>query len=184
MDFDPHSVVWTFDDGPSEFTLPIATALAEKGLTATFFMVGPSVEERPEVVDAVLWMGHEVGNHCWSHQKLSTLDAAQVGKELRSCQEALSKHTDRVTQFRPPYGDGNEDRAVLAAATALGLGVVMWDIDTSDYQRPPAEVICERVTAKMQQGSIILMHDGGADMSGEDADRSNTVEAVRLLLAG
>ena len=38
---------------------------------------------------------------------------------------------------------------------------VLWDVDTSDYERPASFDIVQRVLSGVRPGSIVLMHDGG-----------------------
>jgi len=57
-----NKVVLTFDDGPSrDYTPQILKILAEKGVRATFFLVGSHVERYPEVAKQIVDAGHEVG---------------------------------------------------------------------------------------------------------------------------
>ena len=64
----PHKVALTFDDGPSaEWTPKILDILKQKGVKATFFIVGENGETNPRLVQRILAEGHEIGNHTFTH---------------------------------------------------------------------------------------------------------------------
>ena len=64
------TVALTFDDGPSEGTLPLLEYLASEGIAATFFQCGMNVERHPRIARLVREAGHEIGNHTYSHPRL------------------------------------------------------------------------------------------------------------------
>ena len=57
----------TFDDGPSSNTNQILDILKEKGIKATFFVLGSNVEKKPEIVKRMYDEGHFIANHGYSH---------------------------------------------------------------------------------------------------------------------
>src|SRR5690242_17118892 len=61
------SIALTFDDGPSEGTLPLLEYLDKRRVKATFFECGMNVRRLPDVARQVVAAGHELGNHTWSH---------------------------------------------------------------------------------------------------------------------
>jgi peptidoglycan/xylan/chitin deacetylase (PgdA/CDA1 family) len=48
-------------------------------------------------------------------------------------------------------------------------------VDPSDYRKPGAGVIHDRILGALHPGAMILMHDGGGD-------RSQTVDQLRSLI--
>lgn len=71
---DTRRIALTFDDGPHyKYTAEILDILAEYDVKATFFVVGELAERYPELILRELADGHEVGNHTWSHPRLSRL---------------------------------------------------------------------------------------------------------------
>jgi peptidoglycan/xylan/chitin deacetylase (PgdA/CDA1 family) len=82
--------------------------------------------------------------------------AQQLASTLRAIR-ALSGYTPCV--FRPPYGD--YDAEVVRVARALGLAMVLWNVDPADYTLPGTAAIEQRVLAQVQPGAIVLSHDGG-----------------------
>src|SRR5882762_8362384 len=62
-------VVLTFDDGPFAATTPrVLAALAHECVRATFFLIGRSASEHPELVRKIAAEGHTVGHHTWLHR--------------------------------------------------------------------------------------------------------------------
>ena len=53
--------------------------------------------------------------------------------------------------------------------------MVLWSVDSKDYERPGAEQIADGVVAAARPGSIVLMHDGGGD-------RTQTVAAIPKIV--
>ena len=53
--------------------------------------------------------------------------------------------------------------------------MVLWSVDTDDYEHPGVEVIVQRATEGIKPGAIILMHDAGGD-------RSQTIAALPAII--
>jgi peptidoglycan/xylan/chitin deacetylase (PgdA/CDA1 family) len=64
---------------------------------------------------------------------------------------------------------------LTAVVNRLGLAILGWNVDPSDYARPGTEQIVARVAQAVRPGAIVLFHDGGGD-------RSQTVAALERLL--
>ncbi|NBH10843.1 polysaccharide deacetylase family protein [Amycolatopsis sp. SID8362] len=164
------TVALTFDDGPYPSTThALLAALGE--VRATFFLWGEHAEAHPDLVRAIAGAGHVLGNHTWTHPRLTTLDPAARDREISRTQELLESLTGvRPVLFRPPYGD--TDPAVASAAAAQGLTEVLWSVDTRDWADAPADEIVTAASA-VEPGGVVLMHEG----------RPATVEAVPRVLA-
>ncbi|KAG0315206.1 chitin deacetylase, partial [Podila horticola] len=81
----PDRNVWgiTFDDGPTPATPELLRFLEEKGVKATFFLVGGNVVQYPELAVQEAQAGHHLASHTWSHHALTTLTNAQIVAEIR-----------------------------------------------------------------------------------------------------
>jgi peptidoglycan-N-acetylglucosamine deacetylase len=169
-------VYLTFDDGPTPaWTPPVLELLARHRAQATFFVVGRNAAAHPELVRQAWAAGHGVGNHTWTHRRLTRLGAGALEAEVGATSAAIQRATGApVRCLRPPYA--TVDAASAERARALGLRLVMWDLDTGDWRRPGAEVIAGRVLDRVRSGDVVLLHDGGGD-------RSQTVAALRRVLA-
>ena len=54
------------------------THLRERGVKATFFLLGAEVEKYPDIVKQMYEDGHLIGNHSYEHVNLSTLSDAEA----------------------------------------------------------------------------------------------------------
>jgi len=170
----------TYDDGPNEpHTLRLIDVLARHNVRATFFLIGRYVQQRPDIVRALVNAGHVVGNHTFTHPLLTFRSADEVRKELTECraaiQDAVGNHSNL---FRPPFGGRRP--AVLRIARELSLKPVMWNVTGYDWNAPPASVIESKVSKQIRGGDVILLHDGGHKQMG--ADRSQSVLATDRLI--
>ena len=169
-------IALTFDDGPNPtYTPQVLSILHQYGVSATFFVIGEQVQAYPDLVQQEHAMGHIVGNHSWNHPDLTTLSADHIHTQLGNTSDAIEQATGvRPTFFRPPYGAYNYQ--VLLQASNLGLQPILWSVDPQDWNGPPSSnIIVQRVLNMAQNGSIILMHDGGGD-------RSQTVAALPAII--
>ncbi len=169
-------VTLTFDDGPVRTATPrILDTLADRGVEATFFVTGQMTAARPDIVRRASKEGHRIGNHSWSHPRLTTLDRAQVTSQLRRTNEVIEQATGNApSEWRPPYGATND--LVDAAAQDVGLeSRVLWTVDPRDWTDPPATTIRDRVLQDVRSGSIVLLHDGTGQ---------NTPAALPMILDG
>lgn len=75
MDELAKKVAITFDDGPNpDYTEELLSGLKERGVSATFFLLGKEVEQYPEIVKKIHEGGHLIGTHSYEHVNLSNLD--------------------------------------------------------------------------------------------------------------
>lgn len=169
------SVFLTFDDGPDPTWTPqVLDVLAKHGVKATFCMVGRYAKANPGLVQRVVAEGHTLCNHTQNHAALDALPADGVETEIATAQASISGAAGTAPAvFRIPYGRGSA--TVSAVAGKLGLSILGWNVDPSDYTRPGTDQIVARVSQAMRPGAIVLMHDGGGD-------RSQTVAALDRLI--
>jgi peptidoglycan/xylan/chitin deacetylase (PgdA/CDA1 family)/GT2 family glycosyltransferase len=168
-------IALTFDDGPDpRYTPQVLSILRQYNVHATFFMLGERVEAYPSLVQQAYAEGNTIGNHSWNHPNLTTLTADDVHTQLRNTSTAIRAATGvEPIFFRPPYGAYNYQ--IASQASSLGLTTVTWSVDTSDWQQPGSSAIVDTVLTHSQNGSVILMHDGGGE-------RSQTIEALPTVI--
>jgi peptidoglycan/xylan/chitin deacetylase (PgdA/CDA1 family) len=162
----PGEIALTFDDGPNpEWTPRLLNILAKHDVKATFFMLGKFAEAQPELVRRVAAEGHLVGDHSWSHPKLSHCPAKRIEDELKRTRDTLEQMIGSpVKFFRPPFGARRP--AVFRIARELGLDPVLWNAMTNDWNEPSSERIAaslsKRVDALTRRGNAanIVLHDG------------------------
>ena len=149
-------IALTFDDGPRRSTTTrLLDGLAERGVNATFFLIGAQVEENQDVVRRMDEEGHQIGLHTYDHVRLTDLNRtdfnAQVEKSRALLKQVLG-HNDFL--LRPPYG--MLDESVKAWA---GCPIILWSIDPEDWKDMNTEREVKLIVSEAQDGAIILMHD-------------------------
>ncbi len=141
----------------NEYIPSILATLKKYSVTATFFIEGKWAKNYPNVVKMIVDAGHEIGNHSYNHPDMSTLSNQKIAEEIRKTNDVLEATTNqKISWFAPPSGSYNQ--AVVDIAKSYQLGTIMWSIDTLDWQKPTPSVIVERVTSKLHNGAMILMH--------------------------
>lgn len=167
---DEKRVALTFDDGPGASTRDILRILRQKRVDATFYLLGAMISQDEDAVRQIPRQGSEVANHSTKH------DARPPQADLENTNQLIKDATGvSPCTFRPPYGE--VDANVVAGAKAAGLDTVLWDVDTEDWQSSSTiDAIVENVKANTENGSIILMHDGG------DSPRPKTIEVLPKII--
>ena len=167
-------IALTFDDGPHPSqTQRILDILDRYGVKATFFMIGVNVENYPEAAKEVVQRGHEIGNHTYSHSHLNHMGVGSLSAELEKCEDALEKICEyRPRLFRPPEGYLSD--GVFECAEQGEYSLILWSIDTRDWEIKNTQRIVETVLSNVKAGDIVLMHDYVA--------KSKTPEALEILL--
>ena len=174
------AVALTFDDGPSStYTPQIMALLKLYQAHGTFFVLGEKVEQTPWLVQALLKDGNEVGNHSFSHPRMTKetqisrereLERTAIDLDLLGCPQS-----ERL--FRPPYSAYDDRLKNYLAHTRRCL--VLWSLDSGDWQGLAAPAIIKNVLTRVRNGSIIIFHDSDEHAQ---ADRHPTVEALRTIL--
>ena len=140
----------------TEFVEQIATLLAERGWSTTFFVGGK-------------W-GFELGNHGYLHRDHATLSADNNRAEILITERLLAATLSGLGEeaaaaamprlFAPP--SGSMGSAMFEACDELGYTVVMWTRDTIDWRDHDAALITQRATKNLAGGDLILMHPTAA----------------------
>lgn len=142
-----------------EESLPGMLATLQKEDTqASFFFVGDWVRKFPELVQAVASAGHEIGNHGLYHGHPCSLTRDELSRLILDNAALLANVLGRppVPLFAPPSGEF--DRRTVGIAAELGHRTILWTVDTVDWKLPSPESIRTRITGKVCNGAIILMH--------------------------
>lgn len=154
--------VWlTFDDGPHAVrTKKVLSVLAAHGITATFFVIGRHCAIYPDTLKRIADQGHRIGNHTYSHPKLTTLSRAKIREEILRTEALIAPFLRGKKLFRPPYGAHNA--LVDEVAAELGYRLVIWNVDTVDWNanyKPDKWVDHGIAQIKARQHSVVLNHD-------------------------
>ncbi|PIC77784.1 1,4-beta-xylanase [Sporosarcina sp. P19] len=150
------TIALTFDDGPDpNYTVRILKTLEKYDAKATFFMLGNRVNSYPDIAKKVAEAGHEIGNHSWNHPSLTGIPDDALHSEVKGTSDIIEAVIGQpATVFRPPYG-AVDDRV----RESTKLPVVLWNVDTLDWEHHDPELLFEHIIEDARAGSIILMHD-------------------------
>ena len=153
---EPKYVALTFDDGPRRGTTDLLlNGLMERGVSATFFVVGEQVSGNEDLILRMSDEGHQVGNHTYSHVRLLTAEKNIVIEEIRKGEVVLENLLgEQEFWLRPPYGLIDKSRASLVKTP-----MIYWSVDTEDWKLLDAQQIVQCVEKAIQSGDIVLLHD-------------------------
>ena len=185
---DTKRVFLTFDDGPSSNTNQILDILNERGIKATFFVLGSNVEKKPEVVKRMYDEGHFIANHGYSHVYETIYQSPQaVLDEYNKCnqlvRDAIGEQEYNSHLFRFPGGlVGGKYADIKNQANDLLLQNNIVHVDwnalngDSETTSPTIEYEMQRIqeTVGDKQSVVILMHDAQA--------KKVTVEALPSIV--
>ncbi len=97
--------------------------LRQKGVKATFFVVGEIVQRHPQLIQAIAAEGHELGCHGMGHRPLWELSPAEFRSELEQFAALMASVAPgvAVTGFRAPtFSLDNRTRWALTILEGLG----------------------------------------------------------------
>lgn len=148
-------IAFTFDDGPSEYTIEIVDALIENNAKATFFELGSKMKNNQKITKYANEKGMEIASHSYSHKNLNELNIRELLNEINSTNIIYKEITGSdIKLMRPPYGNNNEYLVKL-----INKPIIMWNIDTEDWLNKDSETIYNHIINNISDGSIVLMHD-------------------------
>lgn len=152
----------TYDDGPEPGgTDRVLTALAERGVTATFFVLVGRARRQPALLRDLVADGHEVALHGVDHRALTTMPRSEVVRRTRDGRAELEDLVGRPVRWvRPPYG--RQTWSTWRAVRSTGVEPVMWGGTMWDAREASTD---ERVSSAVHHatsGLILLGHDGYA----------------------
>lgn len=153
-------VALTFDDGPMPGrTENVLVVLKKFDVKATFFCIGKQIKGNEVILKKIHEQGHLIGNHSYSHSNLFDLmTAKQFVNDLQSGNLEIEKVIGKKSLFfRPPYGVTTPGLA--KACKVLNYNVIGWNVRSLDTTIKNKQQLVERVTKRIQPGSILLFHD-------------------------
>lgn len=152
----PKPIAITFDDGPSaNCTKVLLDELEKRNVKATFFVIGASAEENPDLIKRMSQEGHVIGNHTYSHIALENNNRQEYLAELIKTNELLENITGQeITFVRPPFGRWDK-----SLEKETNLIPVLWSVDPMDWCTSDTCQIVEAVVKKAKENDIILLHD-------------------------
>ncbi|GAB1475222.1 hypothetical protein MASR2M70_00540 [Bacillota bacterium] len=180
------TVYLTFDDGPSPLTENVLDILKDKGIKATFFVIGKNLDDESgkRILKRIVEEGHGIGIHSYSHVYKSIY--ASVGNYLDDFYATYNRIYDitgvRAEIFRFPGGSINGYssaiyKEIIAEMLRRGFVYYDWNVSSLDAAaRTTTPQIYNSVVrgAGQRTRSIVLMHDS--------SDKRNTMNALPEII--
>ena len=181
----PKVAYFTFDDGPSDYTIPIMDVLEEHGISVLFFVIGKYLDEYSDgeaVVKEVIERNHDIGLHSISHRK-STLyrqenAAYQFTEEMKDLQQRIFHLTGYKSNIcRAPYSRTLYfTPAHYEALQQAHINYLDWNVDSRDWSRISNEQIIENV----KKGINVLEDDSVIVILFHETEE--TLEALPVII--
>ena len=152
---EPKYIALTFDDRPrADTTGRLLDGLSARGAAATFFIIGAQVEGNEYLLCRMAADGHQIGNHTYSHTRLTTVDTEHMVEEINKSEVVLREVVgNRTFWLRPPYGQMDTKRA-----KEVKTPMIYWTVDPQDWKLLDAAKVVDAVVNHVQSGDIVLLH--------------------------
>ncbi|MBB6024528.1 peptidoglycan/xylan/chitin deacetylase (PgdA/CDA1 family) [Paenibacillus sp. JGP012] len=165
----------TFDDGPTAHTGKLLDILDQYKVKATFFMLGPHMEQYQQATKRIVKEGHGLGLHGVTHVPGKFYKSAYSGlKEMQQANESLNKVAGvKTSLIRTPYGSKPYLKPAYRNVLLGQGGFHLWDwnVDSLDwkYKKDHQKVynnVMQQVHNVKKQGTtpVVLMHDQEATL--------------------
>lgn len=161
----------SFDNGPCPgVTDAVLDELAQRGLPATFFVVGDRlVDEGMDLARRAVAEGHRLGNHTHTHTLLlgaAEDAAAAVVAEIEPAAARLAGLDGEEKLFRPYAAGGVLDyrvlnRAAVSYLVAHEYTCVLWNSLPRDWENPDGWVKPACADVAGQPWTVVVLHDVG-----------------------
>ena len=178
---DPGHVALTFDDGPDPLSTPRFLSLLEnRGLKATFFLLGFMLERDPGLGREIVAAGHEIAVHGYLHRPMVLRTPGQTRDDLHRAHDLVAEATGTKPRwYRPPYGIATT--SALTTARALGMTPVLWTSWGADWRAGATGTsVYDTVTRNLSGGGTILLHD--SDCTSAPASWTATLSGLPRIL--
>lgn len=157
-DTEKPKIALTFDDGPSaKYTPMLLDGLKERGVHATFFLIGKNIEqgENAQIVKRLYEEGHLIGNHTYNHVEITRVSNETAYQEIKMTNDLIFGITGKNVEYmRPPFGLWQKD-----LEQRIHVLPVMWTIDPLDWATENVDEIVNKVVTDAEENDIILLHD-------------------------
>lgn len=152
----------TFDDGPHPHDTPqVLEALARHNVRATFFLLGQSAEQYPQLVKRIYESGHQPALHGYRHIPFPWENASTLNRQLYQSRTAIANACGispaSIRHVRPPYGFYTSK--TLSLLKTWGYRLTLWDTMPLHFLQPLQWTIVQ-LLKRAAPGSIIVLHDG------------------------
>lgn len=170
--FYPKTMYLTFDDGPSEEnTGRILDILNERGIKATFFLIGENVRKYPEMARRIVAEGHTIGIHSDTHKYEAIYESTDsFVRDFEKAHQTVYEVTGVDAKlFRFPGGSINDfnkkiSDEIIEEMTERGYIYYDWNASLNDaagkQDAKPDELIANGVGTTLGRNKVVMLaHD-------------------------
>ena len=168
---DPEKMIaLTFDDGPATngkdgkcSTERILDVLEKYGAKATFFIQGVNLtyaefkERNTGLLKREVELGMEIGNHSFDHPYFNKISASEIQEQISKCNATIRETLGDDFEIKIMRTPGGAEKQ--ATKDAIDMPIILWSIDTRDWDTQDADNTYNVVMSEVGAGSVILMHD-------------------------
>lgn len=123
----------------------------------TFFVTGKWAEKNKDMMKEIIKEGHMIENHAYKHCHFNQLNETEIIEQIKKAEDIIYETSKVKSKYlATPYGEYNN--LVLKVVTDLNYKLIMWSVDTIDWQKPQPQIILNRVKNKIHNDAFILMH--------------------------
>lgn len=157
-----NKIALTFDSAWNDDDIDeIIDTLKSKNCGATFFVTGKWAEQYSASLNKLYRNGFEIGTHSYNHDDYTKMSADEIIRDIEKTENAVMKVTGKKPELmRAPSGAYND--TVVRTVEQSGRKYIQWSVDGIDYNDAAAADIYNRVVSKVNNGDIILLHNGTA----------------------
>lgn len=166
----------TFDDGPSQAVTPlILDLLKQENIKATFFVLGNSVKNNPELVKREYAEGHYIANHGFGHNYSKIYAKPEnVLSEYNKTEEYIKKaignkdYSSHLFRFPGGYYGGKYAKVKKEAGKLLNsnnISYIDWNVLTGDAEGANTKEKIMKYIEKYTKDKgpiVVLMHDASS----------------------
>jgi peptidoglycan/xylan/chitin deacetylase (PgdA/CDA1 family) len=156
-----NSIVFTFDDGPSDVTPNVLAVLRQYNVKATFFLCGVRIAGRENIVRQIAAEEHEIGSHTHNHLHHWYVLPFRAIKDIKQGWQVINNALgikNGKYPFRPPYGKLN--LVSLLYLCARRVPIIYWTIDSRDISTfEKFDSQRNALLIKKEGGAVVLTHD-------------------------
>jgi peptidoglycan/xylan/chitin deacetylase (PgdA/CDA1 family) len=179
------AIALTFDDGPHpQYTPALLQVLDRYNIPVSFFWLGACVNRVPTMARDIYQRGYWIGLHGYDHTSFPFLKPDVLKQSLENTQDAIAQacqiDPDNIRDVRPPNGLFTPQ--TLNLLQQWNYRPVMWSVVPEDWERPGVCVVVQRVLRQVQNGSLIVLHDGY--YGGQDVAETAAILIPQLLQQG
>lgn len=165
----PNTVFLTFDDGPSIYTERILDTLKDRGVKATFFVMGHTNEKSKAIMQRIVDEGHTIAMHTFTHTYKQIYASVEAYlNDIQQISDLIYENTGvKPDLFRFAGGSVNSFNKALheeISAEMMRRGYTYYDWnassgDTAGNTSPSTVYNSSMIMAGKESRVILLMHD-------------------------